>query len=234
MRNSGQRVDLAMYFLAVPLFLRHLSVMVAPLLAAIVALLLGQIGQVTTDPLGGFGAGLFGLIAQFVYLLAFGIAVIQASNAWRGRKASFDAAWIEGRSKLGGIALAAIGFLFVTSLAGMIGVYLGPLAIVLLLAAAFFLIFTIPAAAIGGMPGSLALQASIRSVRAQPLPAAILAIVYVLIWILMPQYLGQWIGPYIPPNAGNFVFAAINALALGYLAFPFAKQYDEVAFRGLW
>jgi hypothetical protein len=30
------------------------------------------------------------------------------------------------------------------------------------------------------------------------------------------------------------VTALIEALILGYLAFPFAKQYDDVAFRGLW
>jgi hypothetical protein len=32
----------------------------------------------------------------------------------------------------------------------------------------------------------------------------------------------------------QLTFAAVRAIVLAYLAFPFAKQYDDVAFRGLW
>ena len=35
------------------------------------------------------------------------------------------------------------------------------------------------------------------------------------------------------PIGYELMLAAIKAVVLGYLAFPFAKQYDDVAFRGV-
>ncbi|MBV8149706.1 MAG: hypothetical protein JO092_11480 [Candidatus Eremiobacteraeota bacterium] len=223
-----------MYAQALPLLARHPSVFVMPLLAAVVDILVGRLMPFLTDAVGGFGAGIFALLVQLVYLWAFGVTIIQANNIWRSRRGTFDEAWEEGRPKFGGIALAAIGFQFVVWAAGLIGGYFGTLGLLLEAAAAFFLIYTIPAAAIGGLPGQLALSASIRAVRANPLASAVLAVVFIVLWgVLIPLGL-----PYalvnLPAVAWQLVIAAAKALALGYLAFPFAKQYDDVAFRGLW
>ena len=85
----------------------------------------------------------------------------------------FDEAWEEGRGKAGGILIATIAFYFlsrsrVTS-ASFFGI--GLLSVVLQLSVAFLLIYTIPAAAIGGMPGNLAVGASFRAVRENVLGA---------------------------------------------------------------
>jgi hypothetical protein len=39
---------------------------------------------------------------------------------------------------------------------------------------------------------------------------------------------------HLPPLGGQLVMAVARALALSYLAFPFAKQYDDVAFKRSW
>ncbi|HZV77610.1 MAG TPA: hypothetical protein VFF63_07640 [Candidatus Babeliales bacterium] len=229
-----QRVDLGMYLQAIPLLVRRPSIFVMPLLAAVVDLLLTQVSYLFTDPTGGAGAGIFQLLAQLVYLWAFGVTIIQASNIWRGHRGTFDEAWEEGRAKFGAIALAAIGFQFIVWAASYIGSFVGPFGIALGAVAAFFLIYTIPAAAIGGMPGSLALSASIRAVRAQPIASVILAIIFVAIWyVAVPMGL-PYLLIHMSATTWSLVTAGARALALGYLAFPFAKQYDEVAFRGYW
>ena len=73
---------------------------------------------------------------------------------WRGRRGAFDEAWDEGRAKSGGILFAAIGFQFVMWAAGYIGSFFGCDRALPGIVAAFFLIYTIPAASIGGIPGS--------------------------------------------------------------------------------
>jgi len=225
-----------MYVQAIPALARHLSILVAPLLAAVVSLLLNELGQTMTDPIGGIGAGIYAMIAQLVYLTAFGIAVIQASNIWRKRSGKFDTAWEEGRRKIGGIALAAIGFQFIFYVAGLVGGLsgIGVVGLILELVAALFLIYVIPAAAIGGLPGQLAISASIRAVRANPIATIVLALVFIVLWIIVPNYGLLLIVPIVPSAAMQFVYAGVQALILGYLAFPFAKQYDDVAFHTRW
>lgn len=227
-------VDLAMYVQAIPALIKHPSILACPLLAAVLAILINAaLAPVLTNAVGGAGAGLFGIVVQLIYLWAFGIAIIQASQIWRGRKGSFDEAWEEGRAKFGGILLAAIGFQFVVWAAGYIGSFFGGFGALLGVVAAFFLIYTIPAAAIGGMPGSLAISASIRAVRANWIGSIVLAVVFVALWIFLPYYLQYWIGT-LPSIYFSLVTAVIEAIILSYMAFPFAKQYDDVAFRGLW
>ena len=207
-----------------------------PLLAAVVDLLVQQITPFFTDPTGGAGNFLFAIIIQLVYGFCFGVAVIAANNVWRRGRTTFDEAWEEGRHKAGGILIATIGFYFLIWIAQYAGSLLGSpiLQIVLQLIVAFFLIYTIPAAAIGGMPGNLAIGASIRAVRANVLGAAILAIVFVALWVWLPSFVGAQLGTKLGVIGYELVLAAIRAIVLGYLAFPFAKQYDDVAFRGYW
>jgi hypothetical protein len=223
-----------MYAQAFPLLLRHPSVFAMPLLAAVVDLLLSQVSYLFTDPLGGSGAGLFQMLVQLVYLWAFGVTIIQANNIWRRNRGTFDEAWEEGRAKFGGIALAAIGFQFVVWVASYIGSFLGSFGLVLGAVAAFFLIYTIPSAAIGGMPGALAISASIRGVRAQPIGSVILAVVFFAIWYVAVPLALPYLLVHLSPALWSFVTAAARALALAYLAFPFAKQYDDIAFTGYW
>ncbi|HTU82290.1 MAG TPA: hypothetical protein VMF61_09180 [Candidatus Acidoferrales bacterium] len=218
------------YARAVALLFSHPSIVAVPLLAAVVAVLVDRVTPFLTDPLGGLGTSLLGFLVQIVFLWAFGIAIVQASNIWRKRRGSFDEAWPEGRAKSGGILLAAIGFQFVVYAGGLIGSYVHPLAGLFLEAiAAFFLIYTIPAAAIGGMPGSLALSASVRAVRANVSGSVVLAIVFVALWIFLPYGL-QYAVVNFTPIESSLTMALVRAVVLAYLAFPFAKQYDDVAF----
>ncbi len=227
MRN-GNRLNPAIYLQAIPLLFRHLSIMVAPLLAAVVSVLLNQLGQLMTDPVGGVGAGLYTFIGQTVYLIAFATAVIQAHNIWRGYDGSFDAAWRETKGKLGGIALAAVGFTFLLNVAAQIGAILGPVSILLQRLVAFLLIYTMPAAAIGGQQAGYAIQASYRAAIAHPWATALLAAVFVICTLFVPLFLGPLYGG-LPSIAVQLIAAAIYALLLSYLAFPFAKQYDDIA-----
>ncbi|HVA32931.1 MAG TPA: hypothetical protein VNG31_02210 [Candidatus Baltobacteraceae bacterium] len=233
-KRSSPGIDLAMYVRALPLLARHPSVMVMPLLAAVIDVLVDQAMPLFTNPLGGAGGGLFQMLVQLVYLWCFGVAIIQASNIWRSRRGSFDEAWEEGRVKFGGILLAAIGFQFIVWAASYIGSFVGAIGLLLGAVAAFFLIYTIPAAAIGGMPGSLAISASIRGVRAAVPASIVLAIVFFALWYFAVPVLLPYALVNLSPLVWKLVIAAARALVLGYLAFPFAKQYDDVAFRGYW
>lgn len=234
MRGSSFRVDFGAYFRSIVLLATHPSIVAFPLLAAVVAVLVDQVTPFLTDPLGGAGSGLLGLVVQIVFLWAFGMAIVQASNIWRGRRGSFDEAWHEGRAKSGGILLAAVGFQFVIFAAGLIGSFLSPyVGLFLEAVAAFFLIYTIPAAAIGGLPGTMALSGSVRAVRANVAGSILLAVVFVALFLFLPQAL-QWVTGSLSPTVYALVMAAVKALVLAYLAFPFAKQYDDVAFRGFW
>jgi hypothetical protein len=229
-------VDLAMYAQAVPLLLRHPSIFAMPLLAAVVEVLIAQVTPFFTDATGGAGNFLFAIIINLVYGFSFAVAVIAANNVWRRGRTTFDEAWEDARHKAGGILIATIGFYFLLYVAQYAGSLLGGLIvpIALQLIVAFFLIYTIPAAAIGGMPGNLAIGASIRAVRANWLGAAILAIAFVVLWVWLPGFVVNRFALGIGLIGYELVLAAIKAIVLGYLAFPFAKQYDDVAFRGYW
>lgn len=226
-----------MYARAIPLLLRHPTVFVMPLLAAVVDLLIQQITPYFTDAMGGLGNFIFVIVTQLVYGFCFGVAVIGANNVWRGRRATFDEAWEEARQKVGGILIATIGFYFLLWAAQYIGAFFGAggiIGLILELVVAFFLIYTIPAAAIGGMPGNLAIGASVRAVRENLLGAALLAIVFVVLWNVVPNMLLTRFGSALNLIEYQLIGAAIRAIVLAYLAFPFAKQYDDVAFRGFW
>lgn len=227
--------DIAMYARAVPLLVRHLSILAVPLLAAVVDVLVDQVTPLLTDAVGNAGAGILTLLVQLLYLWAFGVAIVQASNIWRGRRGSFDEAWDEARAKFGSIALAAVGFQFIVWAASYAGSLLGSVGgLALGAVAAFFLIYTMPAAAIGGMPGSLALAASIRGVRANVAASIVLAIVFFAIWYVLVPIGLPYLLERVTPLEWQLVMAAARALALAYLAFPFAKQYDDVAFTRFW
>lgn len=237
MRNSRRpNVNLAIYGRAFVYLVRHPSVMVIPLLAAVADALVSYWGSVFTDPSGGAGFGLIQLALQILYLFAFGAAIVQANNIARGYRSGFDASWDETRGKIGGILMAAIGFQFVTWIAGYIGQFLGVgmLQLALQLIAYFFLILTMPAAAIGGLPGQFALSGSIRAVRANWPACIVLAIVFVVLWLYVPATVASTLYLHYGMLVATLGAAFARALVLGYLAFPFAVTYDETAFRGIY
>ena len=238
-RQGGPRVNVAIYGRALLHLVRHPSVLVVPLVASVIDMLVQFWGGIATDPLGGFGSGILQMAVQILYLFAFGAAIVQANNIDRGHRAGFDDAWEETRKKAGGILIAAIGFQFVIYIASYVGALLPipNLGVVLGMAAAYFLIFTMPAASIGGLPGGLAISGSIRAVRNNPLAALLLAIVFVALWQFGPLYLtvllGNVLGANYTPIFQDLSQAIYRTIVLGYLAFPFAVTYDDIAFK-LW
>jgi hypothetical protein len=232
--RSGQRTDFAVYGRGVLHLLRHPSIVAMPLLAAVINMLVSYWSGVFTDPLGGLGASIFQMIVQIVYLFSFGVAIIQANNIERGYHGGFDDAWEESRRKSGGIILAAIGFQFIAWAAQYVSSVLGPLQIAVQLIVYFFLILTIPAAAIGGLPGGLAISGSWRAVRANPLACVVLAVAFVLLWVFVPQWITVYAGPHLSLLSYEIILALTRAVVLAYLAFPFATTYESIAFRGFW
>lgn len=236
MRGGKPNVNLAIYGRAFAYLARNPSVAVIPLLAAIVDALVSYWGSVFTDPSGGSLDGLISMAVQILYLFAFGAAIVHANNIVRGHRGGFDASWDETRGKMGGIFLAAIGFQFVTWLAAYIGAFLGvpTLGLVLQLVAYFFLILTIPAAAIGGLPGGLAISGSLRAVRTNWPACIILAVVFIILWVYVPGTVSTSLYVHYGMLASSLGLAAARGVVLAYLAFPFAVTYDETAFRGFY
>ena len=246
MKRSGPAVDLSAYGQAVPRLLTHPSIFIAPLIGAAIAMLFDVLGQMMTDPIGGLGFDIYGLFSNLALLFAFAIAIVQASHLWRGRRASFADAWQEARAKGRGILFAAFGVIFVILAANYVdGDFLGFLgqygfggslaSHIVELVAAFFIIYTMPAAAIGGLPGGAAISGSIRGVKINPIAALVLTIVTLLLWLELPRYVLIWVAPYIGIDPSSLIANAVphlvEALVVAYLAFPFAKLYDDIAFR---
>lgn len=233
-RSPAPAVDLGVYFAAIPVLLRNPTIIVVPLLMAVAGVLIGQLLGHSGGTVGGALTG--GLAQLVVYLLQFfgvGAACIIADDAWRHRFASFDRGWEETSRRSGDILWAAIGFTLLLSVAAYAGTLLGPLSIVLMALAAYFLIWTLPAAALGGAPGGLSIQVSVDRVRSNPLTAAI-TLVASFACILLFGYLAGRIALLFPPTAPEIVAPLIGALteaiAFGYIATILAKTYTNVSF----
>ncbi len=225
------KLDLSMYLKALPLYARNLGVALPPLLAAVVGILIGFISAPLTAPIGGAGAGLFGIVTQLVFGFAFGVALIFADDAWRHGRANLANAWAEARRKALNIVIATLGFYFLVSIAQTIGgAILGGIGSLLLGAIAiFFLIYAIPAAALGGAYATDAFSVSIRMARREPLPTAILAVVSLFVYV----YVGQLLPALLGPSVGFGYYALellFPAIAIGYVALVVAKQYIDFAF----
>jgi hypothetical protein len=225
MRRGQPNINVAIYGKALVHLVRHPSILLVPLLAAVVDALVTYWQNIFTDPLGGMGTSIIQWLLQIIYMFAFGAAIVQANNIVRGYRGGFDASWEETRGKAVGILIAAIGFQFILWAAAFVGGLFGSAGqLALQIVAAFFLILTIPAAAIGGLPGQFALGGSIRAVRANWLACIPLAIVFVALWYFFTAFVSNEAAAYFGPF--------VRAVVLAYLAFPFAVTYDETAFRG--
>jgi hypothetical protein len=235
-RAPGPDVDLSVYASAVPLLLRNPAVIVVPVLMAVIGVFL----QLTMIPYrGGATGSLTGQLVSFIVILlelfGLGAACVIADDAWRHGRASFEKGWAEARSRGGDILFAAIGFTLLLSVAQYAGSLLGPLSLVLTVIVVVFLIWTIPAAAIGGVPGGAAIQVSIDRVRGTPLPAVIAAIVTVALLGIALPFLSLYLGGAIPLLRGSLIMnllvsALLQGIVVGYIALILTKTYADAAF----
>lgn len=231
-------LDLMMYLRAFGLLARNPSIVVVPLLMGIVGVFVSQLGgEQGGGILGSLTGGIMSLLILLLKMFAFGTACIIADAAWRRGRASFDESWNEARRKGGEILTASLGFTFVLYAAGYAGSLVGPLAPILLAVAIYFLIYTIPAAAIGGVPGGAAIQISIERARYNPLPTIVVTIVSVAAFLYLSFLLGPLFFALLAPVTfasvtllGGLLSAVVQAIAVGYIALIVTKTYADVSF----
>lgn len=232
MRRSGGQIDWKLYLEALPLYARNVGVLLFPLIAAAIGLAITYLGNWLSAPSGFAIMPIFGYIILIIEGFGFALAVIFADDAWRHGRGNLRNAWDQARKRAGDILLAIIGFYFLVYVAGLIGGFTGLpyLSLVLTVLAVWAFLYSIPAAAIGGIPAGGAFSASLQSARRHPLATAILAIVSYGVWIGLTRYALGAIGAYM--GAGYDVAQVLlTAIALGYIALIIARQYADLAFR---
>jgi len=231
MRSPVSGLDWKMYFEALPLYARNLGVLLFPLIAAGIGLALTYAEGPLFNPIGGAGDPIIGFIIQVIYGYGFALAVIFADDAWRHGRGNLRGTWDQARSKAGSIIIAIIGFLFLIYVAGLIGNIFGPiLSLALTVLAVWAFIYTIPAAAVGGIPGGAALSASLQAARRHPLATAILTIVSYGVYRALTDFALNAIGGYMGVGY-DAAQVLLTAIAIGYIALIIARQYADLAFR---
>jgi hypothetical protein len=231
MRSPMSGLDWKMYFQALPLYARNLGVLLYPLIAAGIGLGLTYLEAPLFNPIGGAGDPIIAFIIQIIYGYGFALAVIFADDAWRHGRGNLRSTWNQARMKAGNIILAIIGFYFLIYVAGLIGQIGGPyVSLVLTVLAVWAFIYSIPAAAIGGIPAGGAFSASLQAARRHPVATAVLAIVSYGVYRALTVFALNAIGGYM-----GFGYDAaqvlLTAIAIGYIAIIIARQYADLAFR---
>jgi hypothetical protein len=229
-------IDFAAYFSAIGLLLRNPAIVLGPLAAAmctafITTVLPGQTGGVAA----ALGGGLWSLIFFLIDCFGLGVALIAADSAWRHGKVVFDDALDQAKARAGGLLMAAVGLNFIMWLALQFGSFLSPaLGIAGFLAALFFFIYALPAAAIGGVSGVESLQVSLDRVKTNYAAAALVYVVSAslvaamllgLHSVLTYTALGGW-----PSSVQTIVLAIAEAIVSSYIALILAKTYSDVTF----
>ncbi|HKU66937.1 MAG TPA: hypothetical protein VJP85_04080 [Candidatus Baltobacteraceae bacterium] len=231
MRSPMSGLDWKLYFEALPLYARNLGVLLYPLVAAGIGLGLTYLEGPLFNPIGGAGDPIVAFIIQLIYGYGFALAVIFADDAWRHGRGNLRAAWDQARRKAGNIILAIVGFYFLVYVAGLIGsIGGGIVALVLTVLAVWAFIYSIPAAAIGGIPAGGAFSASLQAARRHPLATAILTIVSYGVYRALTDFALQAIGGYMGVGF-DAAQVLLTAIALGYIALIIARQYADLAFR---
>jgi len=227
-----QRVDFGGYLKGVGLLITNPAVIVPPLVADLTATLLSYalLGG-PTGIIASINGGLTALLMFIIQCFGFGVAMIAASYAWRMGRARIDLAWDDARKKFGDVALAALGLNFVLWIAGLIGGFLlqavGSLALTAV--AAFFFIYTLPAAAVGGTPGFAALGSSIDRVRANVPASLTLAIVYAALVVLPQRYLYGLFYQY--GMLAEMAFETmVTSIVFAYLAIVTVRVYEDTGY----
>lgn len=239
MRNAPLRgVDLGVYAAALPLLIRNPALVVVPLLTLVVGVLLRQVIAPFGGGAGGsLTVGLAQFAASLLMLYGLGSACILADDAWRRGHGSFETSWTRTQTKSGDLLYAAIGIALLVSVGQYVGVVLGGvIGDIAMAVAAFFLIWTMPAAAIGGVPGGAAIQVSIERVRSVPLAAGIATAVTLLLVLFVPPLLIAAVAPLLGVAAESvialeLIVALVQAITMAYVALVLTKTYSDASFR---
>jgi hypothetical protein len=239
MRKMREQIDLMVYVRAFGVLARNPTVVVVPLVAAVAGVLVGQITSVSGGGLAsGFTAGISQFIVQLLELFGLGVAIIIGDAGWRFGRISFDDAWQDARRKAGDIFFAAFGFTFVLNIAQYAQTIIGAVGLVLVALAVYGLIYTIAAAAIGGVPGSGAIGVSVERVRSAPLTAGILTAITILLLFFLSPILATEIDAAVigigveQPIIAALIDAVVQSIVVGYLGIVMAKVYSSVSFTG--
>jgi hypothetical protein len=225
---SRERIDFSVYLRAFPVFARNPTVVVLPLLAGVIGVLVAQMSDITG---GGFIGSLTSFLVLLIELFALGVSIIIGDAGWRNGTASFDDAWQDARRKGRDILFAAFGFTFVLSIAQYATQIIGSFGIILMALAVYALIFTIAAAAIGGIPGGAAISVSIERVKSAPMAAALLTAASLILLFYVGSFVDGWIFNGIgSPIIAMILGAVVRAIVTGYLAIVMAKVYADVSF----
>jgi len=238
-RTPFSGVDPGVYVKAIPLLVRNPSIIVVPLLMGVVAILIGLVLAPTGGGLVGYASsGIAGLIVVLLELFGVGTACIIADDAWRRGRASFDNGWTEARRRAGDILFTALGITFIFGIISYAGMLLSFLVVLLMAVAFLFLIWAIPAVAVGGLGGGEAIQVSIDRVRANPVSAALTAVVVALVTFgasAGAAILTGYVAPYTGGGLVNgLIGALVQAIADGYIALIITKTYTDASFTRRW
>lgn len=231
--RAPRKIDFSIYLRAFAVFARNPTVVVLPLVVAVLNILVERIAGLTgTDAISG---GVEAFILQLLQLFALGVSVVIADAGWRRGSASFDDAWQDARRRGGDLLFAAFGVTFVVQIALYAGTLIGPLGPAFGALAIYGLVFAIPAAAIGGVPGAAAINTSIEHVRAAPLAAGVLAAAAVVISFTGMVLVPVWLTPLTDALGGSalaasLLTAAAASVATGYTAIVMAKVYADTVF----
>jgi hypothetical protein len=244
MRAKLPGLDLSVYVKGLANLARNPVVIVPPLLMSVICAAIGMMGAggaVGGGSLGNATGGIISLIETLLRFFGLGVAIIIGDQTWRRSRASFEDGWSEGRRKTGDILIATLGLTFCLFIGNLVGQFLGPLGFLLDAVIVFFLIYTIPAAAIGGIPGGATLQTSIEAVRSAPVPALVLAIVAVALFFVLEIFvlpeLSLAIVPYLTGSLNPLILvfdSLVESIFEGYLAIVAAKIYADNAFARRW
>ena len=242
-RAPGAGIDLAVYLRAIPLLVRTPSLIVIPLMVALIGILLGQVlAPFGTGTSGQLTLGLAGFVNRILQLFGLGAACVIADDAWRHGRASFEHGWGEARRRAPELLMAAVGFTFVLSIGSYVGLVFGTIAaLAISLLAVVLLIWTMPAAAVGGLPGAAALSASVERVRANAWPAIVAAVVGIALIAYAVPLATVYVVVFAAPVLGAFIDiasklieAVLQAIAVAYLALILTKTYADAAFGRRW
>ena len=125
-RSPLAGIDLTIYPRALLLLVTNPSIILVPLLMAVIAVLMSRVLSPGSGMgLAGITAGIGGLIALLLELFGLGTACIIADSAWRHGRASFDDGWTEARRRGGDILTSAIFFSLILGVAQYAGALLG-------------------------------------------------------------------------------------------------------------
>lgn len=230
-----RRLDFGSYLQAFVLLFRNPSLVLAPLLSALIGVGIALIAP-TQGVLGGLTGGVAGIGQMLLDSFALSVSLIVADLAIRrGGTVPFATAWEQARRKAPDILMAALGFNFILWAAGSVGGVFGLLGIVLPLVALYFFVYTLPAAAIGGIPGSAAPQVSVERVQRTPVATLIMLVVmgavyYVTAMSMLPILGGLML-------SGGFLVLLLNAIiravGIAYVSLVLAKGYADASYGRL-